>query len=93
MCPLRIRSIYCLLITLLTIAPAFAQQAKAKRRRTTMVPVTTMEELPVLSAKERAELRTALEQAEQRIKAGQGIDYDPKSFKQRLVNIYRGVKR
>ena len=66
---------------------------KAKRRRTTMLPVTTMEELPVLSAKERAELRTALEQAEQRIKAGQGIDYDPKSFKQRLVNIYRGVKR
>ena len=33
MCPLRIRSIFCLLITLLTIAPAFAQQAKAKRRR------------------------------------------------------------
>src|SRR5438067_1946800 len=33
MCPLRVRSIYCLLITILTIAPAFAQQAKAKRRR------------------------------------------------------------
>ena len=67
--------------------------AKDKRRRTTMVPVTTMEELPVLSDKERAELRTSLEQAEGRIKAGQGIDYDPKTFKQRLVGIYRGVKR
>ena len=66
---------------------------KDKRRRTTMVPVTTMEELPVLSDKERAELRAALEQAEGRIKAGQGIDYDSKTFKQRLVDIYRGVKR
>ena len=66
---------------------------KDKRRRTTMVPVTTMEELPVLSAKERAELRASLEQAEARIKAGQGIDYDPKTFKRRLTDIYRGVKR
>jgi len=66
---------------------------KDKRRRTTMVPVTTMEELPVLSDKERAELRASLEQAEGRIKAGQGIDYDPKTFKQGLVDIYRGVKR
>jgi hypothetical protein len=66
---------------------------KDKRRRTTMVPVTTMEELPVLSDEECAELRTSLEQAEGRIKAGKGIDYDPKTFKQRLVDIYRGVKR
>jgi hypothetical protein len=58
-----------------------------------MVPVTTMEELPVLSDKEREELRTSLEQAEERIKAGRGIDYDPKTFTRRLVEIYRGVKR
>jgi hypothetical protein len=64
-----------------------------KRRRTTMVPVTTMEELPVLSDKERAELRVSLEQAEGRIAAGQAIDYDRKTFKQRLLDIYRGVKR
>jgi hypothetical protein len=64
-----------------------------KRRRTTMVPVTTMEEVPVLSEQERAQLRTSLEEAEGRIKAGQGVDYDPKTFKKRLTDIYRGSKR
>jgi hypothetical protein len=64
-----------------------------KRRRTTMVPVTTMEEVPVLSEQERAHLRTWLEEAEGRIKAGQGVDYDPKTFKKRLTDIYRGNKR
>jgi hypothetical protein len=66
---------------------------KAKRRRTTMVPVTTMEELPVLSVTEQAELRRALAAAQQRIKAGEGVDYDPKAFKKRLTDIYRGAKR
>jgi hypothetical protein len=64
-----------------------------KRRRTTMVPVTTMEEIPILSAKERAELTTALKAAQSRLKAGEGIDYEPEKFKQRLVGIYRGSKR
>jgi hypothetical protein len=64
-----------------------------KRRRTTMVPVTTMEEIPILSAKERVELTTALKAAQSRLKAGDGIDYDPDTFKQRLVAIYRGGKR
>ena len=63
------------------------------KRRTTMVPVTTMEEIPVLSEKERAELTTSLKAAEARVKAGKGIDYDPKTFKDRLVGIYRGDKR
>jgi len=64
-----------------------------KRRRTTMVPVTTMEEIPVLSDKERAELTTSLKEAEVRVKAGKAIDYDPKTFKDRLIGIYRGAKR
>ena len=64
-----------------------------KRRRTTMVPVTTMEEIPVLSGKERAQLTTSLKEAAARIKAGKAIDYDPKTFKDRLVGIYRGDKR
>ena len=67
--------------------------AKDKRRRTTMVPVTTMEEIPVLSARERAELLTSLKAAEGRIKAGKGVDYDPKTFKDRLIGIYRARKR
>lgn len=66
---------------------------KDKRRRTTMVPVTTMEELPVLSDKERVALTDSLKKAEARIKAGKGIDYDPRTFKDRLINIYRGGKR
>ena len=64
-----------------------------KRRRTTMVPVTTMEEIPVLSDQERAELTTTLKEAEARVKAGKAIDYDPKTFKDRLIGIYRGAKR
>ena len=67
--------------------------AKQKRRRTTMMPVTTMEEIPVLTARERAELLAALEKAEARIKAGKAVDYDPKAFKDRLLSVYRGAKR
>ena len=64
-----------------------------KRRRTTMVPVTTMEEIPVLGEEERAALLTSLKEAEARAKAGEAIDYDPKTFKDRLRGIYRGAKR
>jgi hypothetical protein len=67
--------------------------AKSKRRRTTMVPVTTMEDIPVLSDRERSELLASLEQAKARVKAGHAIDYDPKAFKKRLIQIYRGSKR
>jgi len=58
-----------------------------------MVPVTTMEEIPVLSDKERSDLADSLKKAESRIKAGKGIEYDPKTFKERLIGIYRGGKR
>ena len=58
-----------------------------------MVPVTTMEEIPVLSEEERAKLTASLKEAEARIKAGKGIDYDPKRFSDRLLGIYRGGKR
>jgi hypothetical protein len=58
-----------------------------------MVPVTTMEEIPILSGRERDELLTSLEQAEQRIHDGEGVDYDPKTFKQRLTRVFRETKR
>jgi len=67
--------------------------AKDKRHRTTMVPVTTMEEIPVLSEREREELTASLKAAEARVRAGKAIDYDSKTFKQRLIGIYRGTKR
>ncbi len=75
------------------LAMANKAAAKPKRRRTTMVPVTTMEEIPVLSEEERAALLDSLEQAETRVRSGKAIDYDPKTFKDRLVHIYRGSKR
>jgi hypothetical protein len=65
----------------------------AKRRRTTMVPVTTMEEIPVLSEEERAKLIASLKKAEAEIKAGQGIDLEPGKFRDRLIRIYRDGKR
>ena len=66
---------------------------KANQHRTTMVPVTTMEEIPILSEREREDLLESLRQAEARVKAGQAIDYDRKSFRERLIAIYRGSKR
>jgi hypothetical protein len=68
-------------------------RTKTTSRRTTMVPVTTMEEIPVLSERERAELTAALKAAETRVKAGEAVDYEPKTFRDRLVGIYRGGKR
>ena len=70
-----------------------ANQTKTMGRRTTMVPVTTMEEIPVLSDRERAELTTLLEEAEARVKAGKAVDYAPETFKDRLIGIYRRGKR
>jgi hypothetical protein len=57
-----------------------------------MVPVTTMEEIPVLSEAERAKLRHDLKQAEARMRAGKGVEYDSKTFKDRLLRIYGGHK-
>ena len=67
--------------------------AKSKRRRTTMVPVTTMEEIPVLSEEERAALLASLKEAEARIKAGEYVEYDSKKFRERFMRIYCGKKR
>lgn len=62
--------------------------AKKDQRRTTMVPVTTMEELPLLDADEREELIASLQEAEARIVDGEGIDYDPKTFASKLRSHY-----
>ena len=58
-----------------------------------MVPVTTMEKVPVLTPEERAALVTSLEEAEARVKAGQFIEHDPATLKDRLLNIHRQGKR
>jgi hypothetical protein len=62
-------------------------------RRMTMVPVTTMEEVPLLSERERAEMTASLHEAENRIQSGHAVDYDPNTFKDHLIEIYRKADR
>jgi hypothetical protein len=52
-----------------------------------------MEETPVLSEAERDELLKSLKEAEARAKAGQTSEYNPKTFKNRLISIYRRSKQ
>lgn len=68
-------------------------KSEQNSRRTTLVPVTTMEEVPVLTAEERADLINSLEAAEARVEAGDFTEYDPETFKDRLLDIHRNAKR
>ena len=45
--------------------------AERKMPRTTMMPVTTMEEVPILSDAERAQMLASLKEAEAQIAAGE----------------------
>lgn len=75
----------------------FAMTAKSSRkpepRATTMVPVTTMEELPVLSDQEREKLLADLKAAEAEIASGHYTELDAEAFRQRLLDIYRNKTR
>ncbi|MGD9925481.1 MAG: hypothetical protein AB7V13_29145 [Pseudorhodoplanes sp.] len=53
---------------------------KQESRATTMVPVTTMEELLVLSDEEREKLLADLRTAEAEAAAGQSVEFDPEAF-------------
>jgi hypothetical protein len=63
---------------------------KNRSTRAAIVPVSIMEEVPALSENEREELLESLKQAEARVDAGQAVDYDRKTFRERLIAIYRG---
>ncbi len=65
-------------------------KTKEVRHRTTMVPVITMEEMPTLTAEERADFIASLEKAEAQIEAGDFIKHDPESFRAWLFSTYRG---
>jgi hypothetical protein len=58
-----------------------------------MVPVTTMEEIPVLGEQERADLLASLDEAQAQAQAGDFTEYDPKKLKERMLRIYRAKKR
>ena len=61
--------------------------ADKKARRTARVPVTTMEEVPILSEEERAEMLASLKAAEARIAAGECVEHDPDTFVDRLMKV------
>ena len=67
--------------------------ADKKARRTAMVPVTTMEELPILSDEERAEMLASLKAAEARIAAGQYVEHDRESFVKRMLDVRAAAMR
>jgi hypothetical protein len=60
------------------------------RRETMIVPVVTMEEVPVLSERERAELLGSLKQAEADVAAGKAKPFNREEFKRRFLAICRG---
>jgi hypothetical protein len=62
-------------------------------QRTTLVAVTTMEEIPVLSADEHAELVTSLREAETEIAEGRGAPYDSGEMHRHFRGgLYRGTR-
>jgi hypothetical protein len=64
-----------------------------KSQRTALVPVITMEELPVLTTQERAEFIDSLEAAEARVETGEFVEYDAETFEDRLLDIHRNARR
>jgi hypothetical protein len=48
-----------------------------------------VEEMLILSAEERKKLLSSLKEAQARINAGDALDFDPATFKKRLIKIYR----
>jgi hypothetical protein len=63
-----------------------------KPKRTTLIPVTTMEEVPVLSAGQRAELAASLAEAEREIAEGRGAPYDTEETRQHFMRGFEGRK-
>jgi hypothetical protein len=59
-------------------------------RETMIVPVITMEEVPVLSERERAELLASLKQAEADVAAGKAKPFNREEFKRRFLAVCRG---
>ena len=52
-----------------------------------MVPVTTMEEVVILSEEERAEMVAVLKDAEARVASGEYVEHDPDTFVDHLMEV------
>lgn len=59
-------------------------------RETMVVPMVTMEEVPVLSDQERAELVASLKQAEDEVRDRKAKPFNREEFKKRFLAICRG---
>lgn len=66
---------------------------KQQRVRTTMVPVTTMEEMPLPTEAERAEMIATLKAAEADIAAGNFVAHDSPTFVEHMLAIRASAKR
>jgi len=60
------------------------------KRKIMVVPVVTMEEVPVLSEGERRDLVASLKQAEADVAVGKAKSFDREDFKKRFLAICRG---
>ncbi len=63
-----------------------------KEPRTIVVPVTTMEEIPDLSAEQKAELIASLADAEREIAEGRGAPYSGEEMRARFKSGFLGAK-
>ena len=52
-----------------------------------MVPVTTIEEVVILSEEERADMVAVLKDAEARLASGEYVEHDPDTFVDRLMEV------
>ena len=57
-----------------------------------MVPVMTVEEVPVLSEAERDELIASLKEGQARIAAGEFTVHNPDTFMDEMMAVYRAAK-
>jgi len=60
------------------------------KRETMVVPIVTMEEVPVLTERERIDLVASLKQAEADVAAGTAKPFNREDFKKRFLAICRG---
>jgi hypothetical protein len=60
------------------------------KRQTMVVPVVTMEEVPVLTDQERADFVASLKQAEADVAAGKAKPFNREEFKRRFLAICGG---
>jgi hypothetical protein len=60
------------------------------KKETMVVPTVTLEEVPVPTERERAELLASLKQAEADIAAGKAKAFDREEFRKRFLAICKG---